>query len=122
MPYKVLADLVVIIHFAFVVFAVLGALLVLKWKRMIWVHIPTVLWAALVEVAGWICPLTPLEGWLRRKGGMESYELGFIEHYILPVLYPASLTRGLQIFLGIAVLCVNFILYFLVYRRYYRRV
>ncbi|MFQ5584306.1 MAG: DUF2784 domain-containing protein [Calditrichia bacterium] len=121
MPYKFLADLVVVIHFAFVLFAVFGALFVLKWKRVIWFHIPTVLWAALVEVAGWVCPLTPLEGWLRGKGGMESYKLGFIEHYILPVLYPASLTRGLQIFLGLAVLFVNLLLYFLVYRRYYRR-
>jgi len=117
MPYLLLADLVVIIHFSFVIFAVFGGILVLKWKRVMWFHIPVVFWAALVEIAGWICPLTPLEGWLRGKGGMESYEIGFIEHYILPVLYPSSLTRGVQIVLGISVFILNLLIYSWVFRK-----
>lgn len=107
MPYRVLADLVVVIHLAFVLFAVLGGFLVLRWKRCVWLHLPAVVWAALIEFAGWVCPLTPLENWLRERGGAFAYQSSFIEHYILPILYPSVLTRPLQIFLGLFVLGVN---------------
>jgi hypothetical protein len=111
MLYRVFADLVVVTHLVFVLFAVLGAFLVLSWKRCAWIHIPTVLWAALIEFAGWVCPLTPLENWLREKGGSIVYRSGFIEHYIIPLLYPCMLTRSLQIALGLFVLSINLGIY-----------
>jgi hypothetical protein len=111
MLYHTLSNLVVLIHLAFVVFAVLGGLLVLKWRRLAWVHAPAFLWAALIEFAGWVCPLTPLENWLRWQGGAPTYRTTFIEHYIFPLLYPATLTRNLQIFLGLLVLLINLGIY-----------
>ena len=108
MPYRLLADFVVILHLAFVGFALFGALLALKWKRIVWLHLPAALWAAAIEFGGWICPLTPLEISLRGKAGETGYRSGFIEHYLLPVLYPAGLTREVQYVLGAIVLAVNF--------------
>ncbi|NOR05364.1 MAG: DUF2784 family protein [Deltaproteobacteria bacterium] len=105
------ADLVVMVHVAFVLFSVLGGFLVLRWKLCAWIHIPAVMWAALIEFCGWVCPLTPLENWLREKGGGSSYGSGFIEHYIIPVLYPASLTQNMQIILGVFVLGINLVIY-----------
>ncbi|MFQ5803368.1 MAG: DUF2784 domain-containing protein [Candidatus Methylomirabilales bacterium] len=117
MLYGVLADVVVIAHFAFVLFAVLGGFFVLRWKRCAWLHVPVVLWAALIEFTGWICPLTPLENWLRIRGGTTGYPSSFIEHYILPVLYPTQLTRQVQITLGLLVLGINLGIYGWVLRR-----
>jgi len=105
--YRLVADLIVLVHLAFVVFAVAGAVLVLRWRWLIWVHVPAVVWAALIEFAGWICPLTPLENRLRILSGGAGYRGGFIEHYVLPILYPSGLTRGVQIFLGSAVVVIN---------------
>jgi hypothetical protein len=115
--YRALADLVVVLHMAFVLFAALGGLLAYKWLRVAWFHIPAALWAALIEFAGWECPLTPLENWLRRMGGEAGYQTSFIEHYLLPVLYPASSTRSLHIALGFLVLGVNLAIYWLILRR-----
>jgi hypothetical protein len=114
--YGVLAELVVALHFAFVLFVVLGGFLALRWRWVAWVHLPTALWGALIELIGWICPLTPLEKWLRAQGGLAGYQGGFIEHYILPVLYPAGLTRGVQLFLGAVVVLVNVAVYSAVFR------
>ena len=111
MFYRFLADFVVVLHFAFVLFAILGGILVLRWRRGAFLHLPAALWAALIEFGGWICPLTPLEKWLRMKGGELAYKTGFVEHYILPLLYPSALTRQLQIILGFIVLGVNLIIY-----------
>ncbi len=102
-----LADGVVLLHAAFVLFAVGGGVAVLRWRRLAWLHVPAVLWAALVELAGWVCPLTPLENHLRGQAGGSAYGQGFIEHYMLPVLYPAQLTRELQLGLGLGVLVLN---------------
>ncbi len=121
MVYRFLADLVLVAHFAFVVFAVVGALLVLRWRWVAWLHLPAVVWAALIEFAGWICPLTPLENWLRELGGSAGYESGFVEHYILPVLYPGGLTREVQIVLGLLVLAVNVGIYGWLLRRLAQR-
>jgi hypothetical protein len=111
MVYHALANLVLLAHLAFVLFVVLGGFLVLKWRGLAWLHVPACLWGALVELAGWLCPLTPLENWLRAKGGGLVYRTDFIAHYLLPLLYPANLTRGLQIFLGFLVLSINLSLY-----------
>ena len=111
MIYWALADLVLAVHLAFVLFVVLGGLLVLKWPRLAWLHIPAAIWGVLIEYAGWICPLTPLENSFRARGGGAGYSGGFIEHYIQPVLYPAGLTRGTQIVLGSLALLVNLTAY-----------
>ena len=118
MFYSLLADVVVLGHFLFVLFAVLGGFLALKWPGWAWIHIPAALWAALIEFAGWICPLTPLENLLREKGGASGYNSGFIEHYLLPVLYPDGLTRSWQIVLGCIVLGINLAVYSWVWRRF----
>lgn len=107
MPYNLLADFVVVIHLAFILFAVLGGLFAVRWQSVIWIHIPAVVWGALIEFAGWICPLTPLENWLRFKAGTTGYSVGFIDHYILPLIYPVNLTRNTQFVLGLFVLVVN---------------
>lgn len=117
---SVLADSVVLLHMGFVVFVVAGGLLVLRWKRMAWVHVPCAVWGAWIEFAGWVCPLTPLEIWLRRRAGEAGYERGFIEHYLLPVLYPSELTRPTQLVLGTAVVVLNVVLYAWVWRRWGR--
>jgi hypothetical protein len=111
------ADLVVAVHAAFVVFVILGGLLVLRWPRLAWVHLPAAAWGAIIEFRGWICPLTPLEQYLRQRGGASTYEgEEFIAHYILPLLYPAQLTRRTQIWLGVIVVVVNALLYWRVKR------
>ena len=112
-----LADLVVVVHFAFVMFVVLGGLLVLRWPRVAYVHVPAAIWGAAIEFAGWVCPLTPLEHWLRRKADGAAYAGGFIEHYILPLLYPSALTREIQLLLGFFVIAVNLAIYGYVFRK-----
>ncbi|NIS61836.1 MAG: DUF2784 family protein [Proteobacteria bacterium] len=122
MLYRVLADIILVLHFAFILFAVFGGLLVFIWKRFAWVHLPAVVWAALISIAGWICPLTPLENWLREMGGAISYRSGFIDHYILPIVYPDAdfLTRRVQILLGLLLFGINLGIYGLVLRRTYK--
>lgn len=119
MIYHVLADLVVVFHLGFVFFVCVGGLLALRWPRVLWVHLPAALWGVWVEFSSTVCPLTPLENHLRRLGGEAGYSGGFIAHYILPVLYPAGLSRPVQIVLGIFVglLNVAIYLYVLVWRR-----
>ena len=107
MIYRTLADVVLVIHLAFAVFAGIGGLLVLRWRKLAWVHVPCAVWGALIMFAGWICPLTPLENGLRRRGGQAGYEGGFIEHYVVSVLYPRGLTRGLQFGIGAGVIVVE---------------
>ena len=116
-----MADLIVAIHFAFVLFVVLGGLLVLRWPRVVWLHVPAVIWGALVEFTGWICPLTPLENRLRRAAGETGYQRDFIAHYILPVLYPNGLTRTDQLVLGGTALAINIVIYGFAIVRHRRR-
>lgn len=118
MLYRFLADLVVLVHFGFVLFVVLGGLLALRWPRAAWIHLPVALWGAGIEFAAGICPLTPLENRLRRLGGEASYTGGFVEHYVLPVLYPEGLTREVQLVLGTFVLLLNLAVYTIVWRRH----
>lgn len=111
MDYRWLADCVVLLHAAFVLFAALGGLLVWKWPRVVWLHVPCFLWGTWVELTGRLCPLTPLENLLRVKGGAIAYQTGFVDHYLLPVLYPEGLPRTVQICLGLFVLTGNVALY-----------
>lgn len=111
MAYRTLADIVMVTHLAFVLFVVFGGLLVLRWRRWVWLHFPAFVWGVVIELTGWICPLTPFENYLRRRGGEEGYETGFIDHYITPVLYPEGMTRSDQIILGALVLLINIAVY-----------
>lgn len=112
-----LADALVVVHLAFVLFVLFGGLLVLRSRRLAWLHLPAVAWGVWIEWAGWICPLTPLENWLRRLAGAEVYASSFVERYLLPLLYPAALTREVQLLLGGVVVVVNAAIYALVLGR-----
>lgn len=115
---KFAADIVVLLHLAFILFVAAGGLLVLRWPRLAWTHVPAVVWGAMVELAGWVCPLTPLENKLRAAAGDAAYTGGFIDRYIMPIVYPAGLTRSMQLGLGAAVIAVNLFVYSsLVFRR-----
>ena len=107
MLYRGAADLVLVAHLAFVAFVAVGGLLVLRWRRLAWIHVPVALWGIAIACVGFVCPLTPLENRLRRLGGEAGYEGGFIEHYVTALLYPAGLTREAQLALGALVLAIN---------------
>jgi hypothetical protein len=111
MVFRLTADLLIVAHFGYVAFVVLGGLLVLRRPRLAWVHAPCAVWGALVEFAGWICPITPLEVALRERGGESAYGGDFVAHYLIPVLYPAALTRTVQIALGTLVVALNAVMY-----------
>lgn len=115
---ELIADLLVLIHLAFILFVVLGGLLVLRWPRLAFVHLPAALWGALIEFGNWVCPLTPLEQKLRQSVGEGVYSGSFVEQYVLPLIYPSGLTREMQLALGLLVLLVNFLIYaFLLWKR-----
>ena len=109
--YTLLADLVVALHLAFVGFVVLGGVAVWRWPRLAWLHLPVVVWGVGIEVSGAVCPLTPWENWLRYRAGDTGYQGEFIERYLLPLLYPAGLTRTGQVVLGCIVIAVNLVAY-----------
>lgn len=111
MIYRALADLILVTHFAFAVFTVLGGLLVLRWRSLLWAHLPSILWGVVIQWANWTCPLTPLESRLREAGGEAGYSGGFIEYYVSMLLYPEGLTVELRYLLGAALLAVNVAVY-----------
>jgi len=111
------ADFVVLLHFAFILFVVIGGLVVLRWPRFMWLHIPAVAWGAFIELTGRVCPLTPLENRLRIAAGQAGYSGGFIEEYLIPVVYPEGLTRWFQISLGVGVVAINLVFYGLLVAR-----
>jgi len=117
MFYRALADLVVFAHFAFILFVLFGGLLAFRWRWMPWVHLPAAVWGTAVEFFAWRCPLTPLENAMRRASGAAEYSGGFVEHYILPLIYPEGLTAGWQLLLGFIVIALNLAIYFLLWRR-----
>ncbi len=118
---RLLADLLVVLHLLFILFVVLGGLLVLRWPWLAWLHLPCAAWGAVVELTGRICPLTPLENRLRLEAGQAGYSGGFIDHYLIPVVYPPGLTPAWQVALGVGVLVINGVLYGLLIRRWRRR-
>ena len=109
--YLLLADIVLILHLVFIVFATLGGLLLFKWPRLVWLHLPAVIWGAMIEFMGLICPLTPLEIWLRQQAGVDPYQGGFISHYLAPLIYPPGLTPSMQWVLGWILVSLNIIIY-----------
>jgi hypothetical protein len=114
--YLAFADAVLVLHLAFILFVVLGGLLVLWRRGLVWLHLPAVAWGILIECLGWICPLTTLENWLRMQGGGRGFSGGFIAHYLAPLIYPVGLTRGLQWLLAALVIAVNAIIYLRIWR------
>lgn len=121
MIYSWLADSVVVVHAAFVLFVIGGGFLALRWRRLVWLHAPAAVWGVLIEFAGWVCPLTPLENAFRARAGDAGYAGGFIEHYLLRALYPSGLTPAYQWVLGGAALSVNVVAYALIIRQERRR-
>ncbi len=117
MLYRVLADCVVLVHAAFVAFVVLGGFLAWRWRWIVFAHVPCALWGIAIEYGDWICPLTPLENALRARAGLEGYRGGFVEHCVIPALYPAGLARPTQALLGTLVLAVNLVAYGVLWRR-----
>ena len=121
MLFRWTADALVLAHVLFVLFVVLGALLVVRWPRVALIHLPCALWGALVELCGWICPLTPWEQQLRIAAGRGGYTGGFIEHYLVPLIYPGDLTREIQIALGLLLIGINLALYAWAWHHHRRR-
>jgi hypothetical protein len=121
MIYRILAELVLVIHFCFVLFVVLGGLLVLRWPSVLWLHLPAFIWGILVQCFFWACPLTPLENWFRHLGGQSGYTGGFVEHYISAMLY-ANVSREFQALLGLLLIGLNILVYSLVFIRRRRRI
>jgi hypothetical protein len=115
--FGLLADAVLVTHFAFVLFVGFGGLLVLKWEKIAWLHLPAVCWGVAIEFAGWICPLTPVENSLRQRAGETAYEGDFIARHLMWLVYPEGLTRRTQILVGVAALLVNAAIYLPVLQR-----
>lgn len=115
--HRLAADLVLVVHLGFILFVVFGGFLALRRRWVAWIHLPVAAYGAAIELVGWVCPLTPLENRLRRAAGQEAYEGGFIEHYLVPLIYPSGLTPGLQLALGAGVVLINAAVYWLVFRR-----
>jgi hypothetical protein len=122
MTYRIAADLLVLFHFAFILFVVLGGFLVFYRHLFAWLHLPAVIWGALIEFSGWICPLTPWEQTLRIKAGQSGYSGGFVEHYIVSLIYPSALTPEIQIILGASVLVLNVSVYVCLWSKTHGRV
>jgi hypothetical protein len=116
MIYKLAADALALLHLSFILFVLFGGLLLLKWPKLAWVHIPATVWGVLIELAGWYCPLTKWENEMLRRAGETGYSGGFVAHYIFRAIYPAGLTRGLEIAIGVFVLVVNLSVYMRVFR------
>lgn len=117
MDSRTLADVLVLIHFGFVLFVAAGGLLVLRWPRLAFAHLPAALWGAWIELSGGICPLTPIEKALRVRAGQSAYSGDFVEHYVLPILYPSGMTRQTQLMLAALVVAANLVIYAVVVRR-----
>jgi hypothetical protein len=115
--FHILADAIVVLHLGFVLFVVPGGILVTRWPSIAWAHVPAAAWRVWVECAGWQCPLTPLENWFHQQGGGLTYKTSFVEHYILPILYPPPLSRDVQWGLGRFALLLNVTVYILIFRR-----
>ena len=114
--YQALADAVLVLHFAFIAFVLGGGLLVRRWPRLAWLHVPAVAWGATIEIMGWVCPLTPLENHFRALAGRGLYSGDFVERYLLPLIYPAGLTSTVQLMLGGGVIVLNGVIYARIFR------
>lgn len=117
MGYRLAADLTLVLHLSFIIFVLFGGLLALRKRFWLWVHLPAMLWGLWVEWAGWLCPLTPLENYFRRLASGQEYSESFVEHYLVPLIYPDQLTVSQQWVLGAVALGINIVIYLYVFRR-----
>ena len=115
--YELAADLTLIVHFAFILFVVFGALLFFVTTKIIFIHFPALIWGSYIELTNSICPLTYLENWFLHKANLTIYSEGFIQNYLMPIVYPASLTKDLQIYLGIALIVINIVFYAFIFNK-----
>ena len=115
--YELAANLTLIVHFAFILFVVFGALLFFVATKIIFIHFPALIWGSYIELTNSICPLTYLENWFLHKANLTTYSEGFIQNYLMPIVYPASLTKDLQIYLGIALIVINIIFYAFIFNK-----
>ena len=109
--YELAADIILIIHFLFILFVIFGALLFFVAKKIVFIHIPAIIWGSYIELTHSTCPLTYLENWFLHKANLTTYSEGFIQNYLVPIVYPMSLTKDLQIFLGISLIVINIVIY-----------
>jgi uncharacterized protein YybS (DUF2232 family) len=121
MGYRIAADIVVWVHLIFIVFVMLGGLLVLRCKWVALLHVPAAAWGMAVEFLHLYCPLTPLENLLRARAGQVGYSGGFVEHHLIGLIYPVGLTPDVQLWLGASVVAINLLMYGLLIRRWRRR-
>jgi len=115
--YEIAANLIFIIHFIFILFVIFGALLFFASARIIFIHIPALIWGSYIELTNSICPLTYLENWFLHKANLTAYSEGFIQNYLVPIVYPANLTKDLQIYLGIAIIATNIVIYAFIFNK-----
>ena len=109
--HELAAGIILIIHFLFILFVIFGALLFFVVKKIVFIHIPAIIWGTYIELTNSICPLTYLENWFLHKANLTTYSEGFIQNYLVPIVYPVSLTKDLQIFLGIGLIVINIVIY-----------
>jgi len=115
--YELAADLTLIIHFTFILFVIFGALLFFITTKIIFIHIPAFIWGSYIELTHSICPLTYLENWFLHKANLTTYSEGFIQNYLVPIVYPTNLTKDIQIFLGIALILINIVIYAFIFSK-----
>ena len=115
--YELAADIILIIHFLFILFVIFGALLFFVVKKIVFIHIPAIIWGIYIELTNSICPLTYLENWFLHKANLTTYSEGFIQNYLVPIVYPVSLTKQLQIFLGIGLIVINIVIYAFIFNK-----
>ena len=115
--YEIAANLILIVHFIFILFVVFGALLFFASTKIIFIHIPAFIWGSYIELTNSICPLTDLENWFLQKANLTTYSEGFIQNYLVPIVYPANLTKDIQIYLGIALIVINIVIYVFIFNK-----
>ena len=117
MGWSLLADALAVVHFAFTSFVIFGGFLAWRWRWVLYAHLPALAWGCWVEITAQICPLTPLENYLRWRAGEAGYRGGFLQHYIGSVLYPEGLTRATQWVLAALLVALNLVAYAGVWKR-----
>jgi len=115
--FEIFAILVLLLHFSFILFVIFGAILILKFKKIIYVHIPAVAWGAYIELSHSICPLTHLENYFLKKAGKDQYSVDFIENYIFKIIYPPALNYEIQTYLGVILIFVNLLIYYYIVKK-----
>ena len=115
--YELAANLTLIVHFAFILFVVFGALLFFVTTKIIFIHFPALIWGSYIELTNSICPLTYLENWFLHKANLTTYSEGFIQNYLVPIVYPMNMTKDLQIFLGIGLIVINIVIYAFIFSK-----